>query len=145
VARWAAALLGGGSASPGQTEQEWTRDVLGRVAVLNLNKFSASPRADMVRINAYAARDADFILREIRIIDPHVIVGCGVREPLIWLLGLGDAYLQAEADGRTGAVTDLWDGKRLVLLTRHPNRASKDGAGPHLRAAWDRQRQVPEG
>lgn len=141
LARWAEVFVPeddrvlAGSTSGKDTRRKAT-DALRRAAVMNISKFTSNTKASGSAINAFAIRDADFIRKQIDIIDPEVIVACGVRKALTTLLKLGDEHQsQPREQGKKANVLTVRNGKQAIFLTRHPDRASADVVQA-LAAAW---------
>jgi uracil-DNA glycosylase len=90
-------------------------------------------------------RDQDFLRRQIDLINPDVIIGCGVQRALIWLLGLEPGEVSRISTGKAAGkrvhlVRDRGDGPG-VILTRHPGRApvnpkAGQSVGQELRQMW---------
>ncbi len=111
-------------------------EALRRVAVLNLKKTAGGTTADYLQVSAHAARDAKRIRQEIRLIDPEVIVGCGVYEPLFWLLGLTPEEVETVPKEKGAVHVVRSSGRPAVILTRHPTRAPKSVA-KELAEVWE--------
>jgi hypothetical protein len=86
--RWAAGILAG---FPPYTEVDAVLSAASfrSIAVINLKKASGGTgTADPSVINAYAWLDRELLRRQIRSIDPKIIIACGTFDALIWLLDL---------------------------------------------------------
>lgn len=140
LARWAWSLVAEPEADlRGEMSRSTAALYLEKIAVVNLKKspFNASKKtnttADRLMVNAYARRDQDLLRQQIGLIDPDVIIGCGVQCPLIWLLGLTPQEVANVAVGKQeGRQVHLVRGGAdgpMVILTRHPGRAPVNPKG----------------
>jgi len=102
-------------------------DALRQTAVMNLKKITGRSWSDLDEINETAHRDKEFILREVDIIDPQVIVACGMWGHLVWLFDLDDLPKQDKFSYTRG---------RLYLSTRHPVRADNQKTYNQLKELW---------
>lgn len=112
------------------------RRALGSIAVINLKKITGGSWSDLEEINETALRDKTFILQEVDIIDPHVVVACGTRGHVVWLFELEDV---PRPDGLSLSYDE---GKeRLFLFTRHPVRAKNLETYDDLKKLWVEAKQ----
>ncbi len=136
VARWARAALSGphdDADSRAALSRPEADRILARIAVVNLKKSAFNARgegnttADHLMVHAYARRDRDLLRRQVALIAPHLIVGCGVAEPMIWLFDLTPEELKGraarKADGAQVHVVRHSAEAPQIVLTRHPGRA----------------------
>jgi hypothetical protein len=89
-------------------DYEEIRSTIKKCAVMNIKKTRGGSTADLREIIAYARRNRDNILKEINIINPHVIICCGTFDIMYELLSkscslkplpTGDLCLVSEIDG----------------------------------------------
>lgn len=111
------------------------RRAVHQAAFMNLKKITGGADAEADPINEFTHQDQHFLRDQIAIIDPDVIVSCGVRPPLIWLYGL-----DVQSDGPLG-----WAKRagRLFIFMRHPTRAPNGPTYESLRALWHHLHDVP--
>jgi len=141
LARWASGLLNGFPAyeEVDHIKRGEVRAVLRSVAVLNLKKLTGGSSTDMDALHEAACRDQRFIREEVSIINPDVLVCCGVRAPMVWLYGLEtERFAQVPVRNSfyevRGARAE--DGGRVFLFTRHPARTDNKAAYEVLARAW---------
>ena len=68
----------------GETD-EYKLEIMHSIAFMNLKKVGGSSKADPQVIRGITERDKDFLRRQIKIIDPDVIVG-GIGDSSLWSL-----------------------------------------------------------
>lgn len=127
VGRWACGIS---NEFPDYSECDTHQNVceaIRQTAIMNLKKITGGSWSDLDEINETAHRDRKFILREVEIIDPEVIVACGTWGHLVWLFNLDDLPRQDKFS---------YTGGRLYLSTRHPVRADNQKTYKQLRALW---------
>lgn len=119
VARWAAGILKGFPPYEDIDNSATLKDSLSRVAAINLKKVTGKSSADMTTINAYAHMDRDLLVEQIKMINPDIIVACGVFDPLIWLLDLNvhSSQLNQLDEPVSSSIIPAW-----VIPFRHPAR-----------------------
>lgn len=76
IALWTEVLLDGRSRYE-RLSPDSVRAAMRRVAIMNLKKLSGTGSADYSEISAVARADRKFLLRQIDIISPDIIVACG--------------------------------------------------------------------
>ena len=85
LARWTAVLLDGATKYFTPPNAERAKQQLRRVAVMNLKKLAGSGKANHEAISVQAWRDKDYIRRQVAIIQPTLVVTCGVAaNRLFW-------------------------------------------------------------
>ena len=77
LARWTAVLLDGETKYSNPTA-EGAKQLLRRVAIMNLKKLAGSGKANHEAISVQAWRDKDYIRRQVEIIQPTLVVTCSV-------------------------------------------------------------------
>jgi hypothetical protein len=117
IARWSAGLLHGFPSFERIDNYKTMRDSLLSVAAINLKKTPGAKTACLDQVNAYANMDSYLIKKEIEIIDPDIIVGCGTFSHLIWLL---DLPVDSDDPVSKVCVTE----KFKVVPWRHPGRVN---------------------
>ena len=77
LARWTAILLDGATKyfTP---DAEHAKQQLRRVAIVNLKKLAGSGTANREAITVHAWRDKDYLRRQVAIVQPTLVVTCGV-------------------------------------------------------------------
>lgn len=78
AARWAAALLDGEDEYPRDMPSQRRSEILSRTAIVNLKKEGGTSRADGVKLKKAASEQKGFILRQIEICEPDIILCCGL-------------------------------------------------------------------
>ncbi len=73
AARWISALLTGNECYPYEIDR---RNEMRKIAVLNLKKEAGGPRANKENLRTAAEQHKEFIVREIELCDPEIII-CG--------------------------------------------------------------------
>lgn len=136
LARWAGDLIGSPipRTSQGRDLRDRALEVLSKIAVMNLKKTNPSKQTDHIDLAAWAAQDADFIREQIGILNPDVIVGCGVRAELVWLLGIRPDELPVERE----AVWGIRRPGQTLLFVRHPSTGAAISLGTDLHTVWSR-------
>lgn len=135
VAHWAQALLDGTTSNlvPSGANQ-----ILQKIGAINLKKSSwrkdggSNTTADNDMVDAYTLRDRDFLRQQIKLIDPDVIVGCGVNRPLAWLLEFTPEEVErflGASKGREWACLVRTE-RPAIVLTKHPARAKVISGDP---------------
>ena len=116
--KWASAILDGTCERFGTKEER--KGILRRIAAINLKKISGTTKSDNSKIINWAKDNIDLLKRQIREIDPQVIVLCCNRK--------GNRFIGEQLlDGITCSIdpkvpflsTARW-GDRLVISARHP-------------------------
>ena len=105
--------------------REELKQYLMKVAVINIRKTPGSRSADDRVIHAYAHLNREFLLEQIREVDPTIIVACGTITPVMWLLNLAVKPDDVTAPLRD-PVTKAW-----VVPMQHP------GAPTNLQKNYD--------
>ncbi len=115
---------------------EEMKQALLKIAAINLKKVPGGASADYSAINAFAFRDRELLIEQIKMIAPDIIVACGVFEQLIWLLEL-PVNPNAPADA------PVLDEKReiRVIPFRHPGRVNNKTAYESLRETCQKPTQ----
>ena len=119
VSRWAAGILHN---FPEYEEIDtWSikKEVIKKIASINLKKTSGGSSSNMSVINAYAHTDKELLLEQIDEIQPNIIVACGTFDSVIWLLEL-------EINPDNPYEKPIFDKKRnlWVVPWRHPARVN---------------------
>lgn len=127
VGRWAYGILNDFPTYHESYCHKSIREGIGSVAIINLKKITGGSWSDLDEINQTAHRDREFIIREVDVIDPQVIVACGTWGHLVWLFDLDDLPKQDKFS---------YAGGRLYLSTRHPVRADNQKTYDQLKELW---------
>lgn len=77
--RWAKALLDGETEYPYNMTDTARAAQLSRISVMNLKKEGGKSRADSILLASATATHKKYILREIELCDPDIIICCGIR------------------------------------------------------------------
>ena len=77
IGRWTKALLDDEEEYPYDMSREKRIEQVGRVAVMNIKKEGGASRAEGGSLLSYAESQKEFILKQIRICDPSIIICCG--------------------------------------------------------------------
>lgn len=117
IARWSAGILRRFPPFEEVDDYATMKDSLLSVAAINLKKTPGGADADLEKVNAYARMDRRFIIDQIEIIDPDIIVACGTFSHLIWLLDL-----EVDSDDPLSKVSVK--GKWKVVPWCHPGRVN---------------------
>lgn len=94
---------------------------LRRVAIINLKKLAGSGTANREAISVQAWRDREYIRRQVQIINPNLVVTCGVSSNRLfgWII-TGDLFKEAPTES-------VWSYARIkVLPGNHPSLRPKD-------------------
>lgn len=140
IARWAGAMLG----TPlRQANLGRAQEILRGVAAININKFGHRTRSSGAAILKQAREDADLLRRQIDLIEPEVIVGCGVTQALHEILNVPSPPPAnvLPVDG-VGKIVGFPHRGRFLIFTRHPNRAHRVHSTDELSAAWQLLRRT---
>lgn len=78
AARWTAALLDGEKSYPRKMTAEKRSCLMARTAVMNLKKEGGFSRADGRKTEAAVKQQKEFILQELEMLTPDIIVCCGL-------------------------------------------------------------------
>lgn len=116
MGRWATGILKDFPAVESVENRDLLLESLKSVAIINLKKATGGVNADLSQINAFAYTDRTLLRKQIRDINPTVIVACGTYDTLVWLLET-NASPQEIANGKF-----LW-GTVPVVRMRHPSYA----------------------
>jgi len=119
VSRWAAGILYNFPKYEKIDTLDIMKEVIRKIASINLKKISGGPASNMSAINAYAYTDRELLLEQIDEIQPNIIVACGTFDSVIWLLGL-------EINPDNPYEKPIFDKKRNILVVpwRHPARVN---------------------
>lgn len=93
------------------------REMLKKIAVINLKKSNGKSSSDMAEVNAYASADKKEILKEIELIDPKIIVCGGTFDSL----RLDVMYPHIEKKEQQFYRIKIAGKDRLVLDYKHPS------------------------
>ena len=132
VVRWAEALSGGRSVSIPDLESR--REVLRRLCVVNLKKYSGGPRVSDDAVRQTAETDRTYLRRQLSLYRPTLALACGKGSvfPAAWTL----------EENRPEVLRDDGSGLRYyhsallccpVVELRHPNRANAEAWCQELR------------
>lgn len=119
ISRWAAGILYN---FPEYEEIDtWSikKEVIRKIASINLKKTSGGSHSNMSVINAYAYTDKELLLGQIDEIQPNIIIACGTFDSVIWLLGL-------EINPDNPYEKPIFDKERNIWVVpwRHPGRVN---------------------
>jgi hypothetical protein len=97
-------------------DNDFRREQLKYIAVMNVKKVSGLAAASNSAIKRYASEDEKFLLRQLRIYSPQIVICCGTDEcyPI-------DLSWDKTANGVEYAI----DGETVVISFKHPNRKAK--------------------
>ncbi|SMO92542.1 hypothetical protein [Fodinibius sediminis] len=119
VARWSAGILNDFPPFSDIDNKESKYEAIHSIASINLKKTTGKASANKKRINAFAYRDRELLLKQIELISPDIIIAGGTFDILIWLLGL-------DIDPQNPEYKPVTDSKRdlKVVPWRHPARVN---------------------
>ncbi len=100
-----------------QANEDFRRQWLRRIAVVNLNKAGGSASCDHQRLRDIAARDADLLREQLALLDPSVVVCGGTGDLAAPFLFDGAPTRRLESGTR---LIDLKNGRPLVFAVAHP-------------------------
>jgi len=121
LARWASGLMRSFPAYEEINNWEEMCESLWSVSVINLKKITGKSTAQNRDINVYAYRDRELLRRQIELLNPQLIVSCGVIDPLVWLLELD---IKSTYDINFPVFSNVH--QAWVLSFRHPARATRE-------------------
>ena len=88
LGRWAAGLLENFPEFEKINNRKTLNSALNRISLINLKKTSGGAQANMATISAYAKKDKELLLKQIKSIQPNIIVPLATHDIVMWLLGL---------------------------------------------------------
>ena len=88
LARWAAGLLGGFPDYDEIDRYTVMRKALHRVAAVNLKKITGGAGSWDAQIHAFTVVDRHLLTRQLRELEPSIVVACGTFPQVMWLLDL---------------------------------------------------------
>jgi hypothetical protein len=127
VARWTAVLLDGATKyftpDAGQAKQQ-----LRRVAIMNLKKLAGSGTANCEAVSVQAWTDRDYVRRQVAIIEPTLVVTCGVTANRLFAWIIKDDPLEEFPE------ESVWrHGAFQVLPANHPSLRPKNAPAAFAR------------
>jgi len=129
VSRWAAGILHNFPEYEKIDTLDIMKEVIKKIASINLKKTSGGSYSNMSVINAYAYTDKELLLEQIKEIQPDIIVACGTFDSLIWLLGLeinpDNPYEKPILDRKRNIWTIPWRHPALVNNKKTYNELKK--------------------
>jgi hypothetical protein len=146
VVRWVRTILWGATWDEVESVQPDRGQILAPIAVVNLNKHGGGATTDPVRLKRAAEEARDLLVRQIEILDPHLVVSCGGQtgdlagevifgfEPKEW----------KKVEGHRGVWVGPSAAGRSLITVPHPQaRRSAKGMHEGLVAAMDRSKLLP--
>lgn len=135
AARWAAGILYGFPEYQQINNYDTLTTALHQIAVINLKKATGGSSANMTIVEAYAHQDKDLLLKQIKTIDPDIILACGTFEPLIWLL---DLPVKGDNPYERPIKSKIIDS--LIIPWRHPNRVNNKATYKELKNIFEKEK-----
>ncbi len=128
VARWSAGIINRFPSFENINNFELMKTSLLQTAVINLKKITGTNTSDMDVIMAYTHQDQELLIKQIKEINPDLILACGTFMPLIWLLQLTVNVDNPKDKPVRSPISDS-----IVIPWKHPNRVNNKSTYLELR------------